>query len=228
MDKIQNDVLTEAIEKAFWKDVLYEILSSMDPWDVDIVELSNRYLKKVKEMKNLNFRIPTNVLIVCSVLLRMKADILKFKEEVDENEYETPEEESDLIELESEEISGINSEGITSEISLIPKRVLSRRVTAEELISAIQSVLETQPKRRKKISLSEPIVIETREDFKNVMEEVYQRICELLSKKEKVKFSEITDKENLVKTFISIIFLSNNQKLKLEQQKIYEEIYIRK
>lgn len=225
MDKIQNEVLDEAIEKGFWKDVLYEVISSMDPWDVDIVELSNRYLIKVREIRELSFRIPTNVLIVCSVLLRMKSEILRFEDDSAENGDECAiiTGDSDSTEEQNDEINGLDFD-----IALIPRRVPKRSVTAEELISAIQSVLGSQPEKRRKISAGEPIIVETEEDIKETMEDVYNKICAILSKKEKVSFSEITDRENIVKTFISIIYLSNNQKLKLEQEKIYDEIYIKK
>jgi len=228
MEKIQNEVLDEVIERGLWKDVLYEIISSMDPWDIDIVELSNRYIMKIQEMREINFRIPTNVLIVCSILLRMKSEILKFRDKDDSTKND------DESEITSEDYSSTEEQNETNifdaDIALIPRRVPKRSVTAEELISAIQSVLESSRiERKRKIFAGEQMmIVETEEDLKEAMEEIYNKICTILSKKEKTSFSEITDGKNIIKTFISIIYLSNNKKLKLEQEKIYEEIYIRK
>ena len=64
------------IENSFWRDILYEIINTLDPWDIDLSELATRYSQKVKEMQEMNFKIPANVILVSSVLLRMKADIL--------------------------------------------------------------------------------------------------------------------------------------------------------
>lgn len=76
----QLDELMES-EDVTWRDILYEVLKGMNPWDVDLVELATRYSQKVDEMREMNFRIPANVVLVCSVLLRMKADILTPRED---------------------------------------------------------------------------------------------------------------------------------------------------
>jgi len=182
MEKIQNEVLDEVIERGLWKDVLYEIISSMDPWDIDIVELSNRYIMKIQEMREINFRIPTNVLIVCSILLRMKSEILRFRDKDDSTKND------DESEITSEDYSSTEEQNETNifdaDIALIPRRVPKRSVTAEELISAIQSVLESSRiERKRKIFAGEQMmIVETEEDLKEAMEEIYNKICTILSK----------------------------------------------
>ncbi len=73
-----QEALEERIGTSFWRDILYEIISTMDSWDIDITLLASRYSTRVSEMEEMNFRIPANVVIVSAVLLRMKAQFVGF------------------------------------------------------------------------------------------------------------------------------------------------------
>ncbi len=214
-------------EDEFWKDTLYEIISTMNVWDIDIVKLANEYTKKIESMKNLNFRIPAKALIVCAVLLRMKADILMLEENKDNNNII----ESNIVDFNNdEEIFNENSEKNKfdiPEISLIPKRVLKQKISAEELINAINEVLKSEKKERKKkketiIEIKPPV------DIRESVKEIYEKIIKILNEKNTVAFSQIVNKENLIRSFMSLLFLSNEGKILLKQEKIYSEILIMK
>jgi len=215
-------------EDEFWKDALYEIISTMNVWDIDIVKLANEYTKKIESMKNLNFRIPAKALIVCAVLLRMKADILMLEENKDDKDNII---ESNIIDFNNdEEIFNENSEKNKfniPEISLIPKRVLKQKISAEELINAINEVLKSEKKERKKkketiIEIKPPV------DIRESVKEIYEKIIKILNEKNVVAFSQIVNKENLIRSFMSLLFLSNEGKILLKQEKIYNEILIMK
>ena len=81
--------------------------------------------------------------------------------------------------------------------------------------------------RRKKIKF-ERMIIPLEEDIKKLIDEIYNKILKILKKKESVTFSEITmKKEDRIRVFISLLHLSNNQKLKLGQEKMFGEISIK-
>ena len=128
MDKIE--ALIEDTELS-WKDILYEVISGLDPWDINLAELATRYAKRVREMREMNFRIPANVVLVSSVLLRMKADIL--------NPHD-PEPYTELAEsfkyMFGEAIPEFPSliGSVDFDLELRPNRVPRRRITAVELI----------------------------------------------------------------------------------------------
>lgn len=235
MDSIENFTppdIESMIETSFWKDTIYEIIQTMDPWDVDIVELATRYSKRIEQMQEMNFRIPANVVIVSSVLLRMKSEVIGLggngsfnldglidPEETGEFEYFQPE---------KQQMEGGNGDTFIP-LEIKPKRVLKRRVTAMELITALQQILEDKAIKKKVENLSEKktILINIDIDIRQLIEETYNKIMEILSRKDVVLFSELAgNKEEIIATFISLLHLSNKQKLKLSQERIFDEIYI--
>lgn len=230
---IKNVDLDEMLKKSFWKDILYEIISSMDPWDVDIAELAAMYAKKVEEMREMNFRIPANVIIVSSVLLRMKSQLMSFTEVNTDPDTGGWMEDSELImdasvlDSDTETLDGDG--GLSDSLMVRPKRVPKRRVTALELISTIQGVLEDRVIREKiKVKNGgKKLIILLDKDIKQLIDETYRKVMEMLSNKDEVLFSEIAHgRDEVVPAFISLLHLSNKQKLKLRQEKIFDEIYI--
>jgi len=225
----------------FWKDIIYEIISNMNPWDIDIAQLANGYAKKVEDIEKTEFKTPANVIIVSSVLLRMKADIIA-SINFNPNEYRDDEgSDVDFISLDEfdptlfadmpdeEGAELVDWQAIS--LAVKPKRVPRRRVTAFELISAIQEVLEDKKikectkKNKKEKRVME---VEVKRDRGKIIEETYLRIMDILSNKNIVLFSEITDnREEVISTLVSLLHLSHKQKLKLKQEKLFDEIFIK-
>src|SRR4030042_683888 len=66
------------VEKIGWKEIIHELINTeqLDPWDIDICILTNRFLDKVRKLEEANFFISSQVLLAASLLLRFKSDIL--------------------------------------------------------------------------------------------------------------------------------------------------------
>jgi segregation and condensation protein A len=234
MEKI--DQMMESGDAA-WRDILYSVLEGMNPWDIDLVELATRYSVKVDQMQRMSFVLPANVVLVCSVLLRMKADILTpKKEEFDDfsaslnfifsSDYPI----AALLDLEHEPYP----------IAIKPARELTRKVTAQELISAIQDALSERTRlieranmreARKKAGKEESPIEYYLEPQLNIMEAIestYSAVMAILASKETVLMSEIAStRDEIVRTFLSLLHLSNTQKVSLDQQQLFGEIYIK-
>ncbi|PKP58165.1 MAG: hypothetical protein CVT88_07780 [Candidatus Altiarchaeales archaeon HGW-Altiarchaeales-1] len=216
-------------EGEFWKDTLYEILSTMDPWNVDIVKLAKEYSAKIEDMKDLNFKTPANALIVCAVLLRMKADVLMPEENKGDDYTDTNiGEDGDY----DDENSGLRNKLNLTDISLIPKRILKRKISAEELMMAIDEALKSEKREikiKRKVIERQIIEITPSTDMRKSIDEIYKNIINFLnnsSPENIVKFSQISDKENIVRNFISLLFLSDEGKILLKQEELYGEIFI--
>lgn len=226
------DTLIETQELT-WRDIIYEIVRGMDPWNIDIIELATRYSKKVEEMQEMNFRIPANVVLVSSVLLRMKADILSPREE---DPYTNMAESLNFI-LDGNILESIYHEGngdteLDFTLGIKPRRVPSRRVTADELISAIQAALEERGVRQRKKSNKDngdiTMVIVPEVNMEKFIDDIYSRVIKILSQKEVVLFSELAKtRDDVIHTFISLLHLSNRRKLNISQERMFDEIYIR-
>ncbi|MDI6730833.1 MAG: segregation/condensation protein A [Candidatus Altarchaeum sp.] len=227
-------------EGEFWKDTLYEILSTMDPWNVDIVKLAKEYSAKIEDLKDLNFKIPANALIVCTVLLRMKADVLMTEENKEEDCIDMTMNEGTSYDSEHESRDKLN----LCDLSLISKRILKRKISTDELMNAINEVLKTEKsevneRKDKKKTIERPTIeITPSVDVRKSIDEIYNEIINFLDNNENinknvennnekfVKFSQISDNEKFVRNFISLLFLSDEGKILLKQDELYGEIFI--
>ncbi len=131
-----------------------------------------------------------------------------------------------------EDLIGVGGSGgnvSSSDIVVKPNRVLKRRITALELIAAIQDVLEDSAikSRIPGKPLDRSLVIAMRTDIKHLIEETYERVIAILAGRKEVTFSELAQgRDEIVSTFISLLHLSNSQRLKLRQEKLFDELYI--
>lgn len=229
MDKLAALIETPDLS---WRDILYEVLSGLDPWDINLSELASRYSARVREMREMNFRLPANVIIVSSVLLRMKADLLSPRGE--EPYAELSESLNFLFDGDFSQVLESLREGGEEEFefSLKPQRIPRRRVTADELIDAIQKALEERGVRRKRTLEARveerEVFIEDEADVLALIEDTYRQVAALLSRKEVVLFSELArTRDEVISTLMSLLHLSNEARLFLSQEKLFGEIYIR-
>ncbi|MFH1721061.1 MAG: hypothetical protein ABH950_00495 [Candidatus Altiarchaeota archaeon] len=230
-----------ADEELTWRDIIFGILEDMDPWDVDISELASRYARHVDEMREMNFRIPAQVVLLSSVLLRMKSDLLPLGGP--DNGVLSAEEffggmEFDVFGLSPEELAASGGNGKLKDgevpILLTPKRVPKRRISAVELLSAIHDVLEEKQARQQFLDVvsvkpsSQTIIIKAETDIRRLIEETYSNIVELLSGKEEVLFSDLAStREKVIKLFVPLLHLWAKQKVSLTQEFLYGPIHIR-
>jgi len=56
----------------------------VNPWNIDIVDITDKYLAKMFEMKAQNLRLTGRTLLFAAILLRLKSNIL---ENIDINEF---------------------------------------------------------------------------------------------------------------------------------------------
>lgn len=221
-------------EDVAWRDILYSVLKGMDPWDVNLVELASRYSQKVDEMKLMNFRIPANVVLVCSVLLRMKADILTPRKE----EYADYATSLNFIFNSDYPISALlgGQDNEPYPIAVKPARVLTRRVTATELIEAIQDALAERTKTLEKAAIRAQekddriteLVLEPEINILEIIESTYNRVINALANRDCVPFSEMAKtKDEILFIFMSLLHLSNSQRVVLTQERLFGEIFIK-
>jgi segregation and condensation protein A len=227
MEKQGSVFLEEIIEKddASWQYIIYDLVKSgqIDPWDIDIIELTNKFLAKLEEMDRKKLHISSKVLLAAAILVKMKAELLYKSLTSKEKEREEAKEE-------------YVTEAI--DIALIPKIPLERerKITLEELMAALKSALKTEERRirkrlqfRKLIDFS--IVVPKPIDWLKKMNEVYEAVLQKLRQlnKEKIYFSDLLGKstrEEKAIFFISLIHLDFQKKLCLQQESFLSDIEI--
>ena len=72
-DQILDMLLKE--DEITWQNILYDLIKSeqMDPWDVDISLLSNKYLETLRKMQKMNFFVSGKIILAASMLLKIKS-----------------------------------------------------------------------------------------------------------------------------------------------------------
>jgi segregation and condensation protein A len=214
--KNTNVDLVELIEQPTWKSILLDLVrkEKMDVWAIDLIELSQKYLRKIQELKENNLRIPANAMLACAILLKLKSRTIKLP-------YEEAEEEEQLPEI-----------GELPELQPIA-RIKERTVTLDELLKEIEAVIEKTRSRSAITREAEKIMIElptlTRQDLSEKMDAVYARILENADEQGLVLFSSIIDENNIIEvvtTFLCLLFLAAKDRVRLWQESFFGEIFI--
>ena len=216
-----------------WQAIIYDLINTeqLDPWDIDISLLTKKYLEKVRELEETNLFVSSKVLFAASLLLRMKSEILL--------NYYIPNLDSILFGKKDEKKYVRERIELDEEIpELVPRSPLPRfrKVTLQELMSALGKAITTETRRIKRVVLTRQQEIETaialpkgRINIHDKIKSVYLRLKEIFSKREqRVAFSEIAGatSEERIAHFVPLLHLDNQHKVFLEQDGHLEEIYI--
>ena len=72
-DKIFNILFQE--DELTWQNIIYDLVRSeeMDAWDIDISMIAQKFLERLKALKDMDFRISGKVVLASSILLKMKS-----------------------------------------------------------------------------------------------------------------------------------------------------------
>jgi len=222
------------VEKLSWQQIIYDLIRTeqLDPWDIDISILTNKFLEKVRKLEEANFFISSQVLLAASLLLRLKSEILLdqyipsldailFGKKNEQKKYS-----QERIELD-EEVPGLVLR------TPLPR---FRKVSLEELMNALGQAINTENRRIRKVIIAKQQELETalslprhRINIKDKLREVHSKLRKIFSnREEKLAFSEIAGKTNeeRVATFIPLLHLDTQHKVWLEQHGHFEEIWI--
>ena len=223
----EENILQLIIQKESWEEVIYHIVSieNLDPWDIDLVKLTESFLNYINRIKELDFRIPAKIVFVAAVLLRLKADYLSIFEE--EETIEEVAKEKPFVDL------GIDPNLI--QLGVPMKRIPKRQVTLDELIKALKKALAVRERKEKRIKLWRRRLRMniTEEDITKKIEHIMNEINELMHKmkKNKLKFSQIVEEWNrdqIIDHFVPLLHLEKNEKVRTEQEEFFKEIWITK
>ena len=125
----------------------------IDPWNVDIVDVTDKYLTHLFQMKAQNLRLTGRTLLFAAILLRLKSNVL---EGIDVNQIEGINEEEQIDEFELEDDSWddneINTNNVVSLDEVLQRRTSirlnrSRTVNLKDLIKQLQFYEELDRKQ---------------------------------------------------------------------------------
>ena len=214
-----------------WKSIIYELVKSeqMDPWDIDVSVLSNKYIEMIKKMKEMDLRISGNVLLAAALLLKIKSTRL-VGDDIDAfDKLMAGQSDDDLLDY---GMDTIIKEAYERK-ELIPRtpQPRKRKVSIYDLINALQKALEVQKRRTINSTPIDVKIPEKKVDITAIIKDLYLQILNFFNKgSNRLTFSKLIPsekKEDKVLTFIPLLHLTNQRKIDLYQQEHFGEIEIR-
>lgn len=148
----------------------------IDPWRIDIVEVTDRFLSELERQKALDLRISGRTLFFASLLLRMKSEYLLEPEEDegDEGSFDL-DDEPEGWGAEDEPFAGEPIARLEAEIHrrLERKRLRKRPETLFDLITVLRYMERDEQRRRRSVRAS-PITVDPGEVIGIAHEEGYR------------------------------------------------------
>ncbi len=225
-----------------WKEIIHDLINTeqLDPWDINIIILTDRYLDKVRELEEADFFISGKVLLAASLLLRIKSEVLlnKYIKSVDEILFADKNKDQLRTGLEKGQVFEIFENDEIPE--LIPKSPMPRfrRVTLQEIMDSLNKAIATENRRiKRKISEKDRLrqtsfsMPKRKFSIKDKIKEIYGKLLNQLKeeeKRKKISFSEFVgeDKEERIISFSSLLHLDYQKKVWLQQEDHFDEFYI--
>ncbi len=208
-----SDLSIEALVKEDnWRAVLVELIVSnkLDPWNIDIEKLASTFVEKLEELTKEGFDVPANLVLACAIVVKFKSLSLELKEE----ERLPTIDEDDIIPTDTD----------VSAIRLNPRMPITIREivhAVEKTLKKIKAPVATKPS---KSMPKEDIHIEVEEE--NIQNEV-DALYNHLQKLRKTRFSNLVPDDALwARTLLSVLFLTNDEKVRLYQERVFEDIEV--
>ena len=220
-----------------WQTILYELVRTeqMNPWDINLSLLSQKFIDMVREMKKMDLRVSGKIILAAAILLKFKSkrlvgeDLLNLDRLI--NQSDEDEDEGLLDEL-TDEFEGERE--ALKDAQLIPRtpQARKRKVSIHDLVDALQKAVEVKKRRvMRDIPAVEVKIPEKKMDVSEMIHGVYGRIKRFFSgqNNKKLTFSKLIpsdSKEDKVYTFIPLLHLENDRKIDMKQFRHFGEISI--
>jgi segregation and condensation protein A len=215
----------------------------IDPWNINIIEVTDRFLSELERRRQLNLQVSGRTLFYASTLLRMKSEQLQIVEEV--------EDEGDGEDLFGDDYGGEAGDEIDYGSRLGPierleheiQRRLDRKnmrkspITLFELITELKNI-EKEERRRRRMTVdhSDDSLIDADDVVSIAHEEGFQessltRLAEYLEGleiDEEMTLAELCEKMEwgIPEVYIPLLFLALDGRCSLRQEEFFGDIWV--
>lgn len=253
---IENDLLLQGqANEIDGISILVEMAKNgkVDPWNIDIVDVTDKYLSQIFKIKANNLRLTGRTLLFAAILLKLKSNILEgisvnqFEENpvdaiCDEGYDDFYDEDNHNYEEELPRNNVISIDEVLERRTSI-RLNRNRVVTLKDLIRqlkfyeeldkkrTLKNTLERHAKRRVKsyanFTADDIINIAHDEYIEKSVEVLHENLLRIFEKEEKVELNTLTllgmDK---ISAYIALLFLSVNENYDLVQDEFYSDLYV--
>ena len=241
---IKKDTQTDAIE------IILDLvkLGKIDPWNIDIVDLYDKYIKRISELKQENLRSVGKAILFSSTLLKIKSDILQgitiddfemepddlFVDDMMDNDYEQMQIPTNNIVSFDEVLQRRTSVRLNRKRTVTLKDLIRHIQFYEDLEKkyAIKNALDRKERRvRNYASLKAQDIKELahEEYVEQVVEKMRQNLAQILTREEMIELRELCllgfDKSS---AYIALLFLTREEQFEIYQEEFYGKLYAKK
>lgn len=221
----------------------------IDPWNIDILDVTEKYLQRMIELKSLNLHVASRTLLFASILCRLQSNVLAGLTLEDFKDEPEPIYDDDgfVVEYPDEDQEFIPTSNVVSFEDALQRRTSirlnrNRVVTLKDLIkqlefyeklekrASMKSAHERAKRHVRNYSRLTPdeIVSMAHEEYieesvlilKDNLEQIFNRV-------EKIELNELTmlgmDK---ISAYLALLFLSRDTDYELEQEEFYSDLYV--
>ena len=218
-----------------WEGLLRRLTADMDPWDIDIAELAQRYRDYIHALREMQFEIPGRMVLTCSVLLRMKSDILLAIGRPTDRDGLVAELEEAIDEAFVDWTPPVEP----GAFSLPVIRKPTRQVTLLDLSQALQRAMKVSRRRAERLIDRAELDEEAYDpfevfeiggtDFGERLHGLFERIKKMLSGHRVLSFFRLLDrgdKEERVQRFFEVLHLMAEGQIQCSQKEFLGDIVI--
>ncbi len=219
----------------------------IDPWNIDIIDVTDKYLTHLFQSKAQNLRLTGRTLLFASILLKLKSNIL---EGVELSDFDPQPEEPDLefdddtLDYDSEYIPTNNVVSIDEVLQrrtsvrlnrnrVVTLRDLIRQLEFYEMLDKKQSLRNAHERAKRRVknysNLSPEDIINLAHDeyIEKGVERLRANLEEILNRQDKIELNELTllgmDR---ISAYISLLFLTAESNYDLVQDEFYSDLYV--
>lgn len=231
-----------------------EILVSMaksgkiDPWNIDIVDVTDKYLAHLFQMKSQNLRLTGRTLLFAAVLLKLKSNVLEGIDIVDFDEQETadeldynddfnPDDYDDYVPTNNvisiDEVLQRRTSVRLNRSRVVTLRDLIRQLEFYEMLEKKQSLKNAHERAKRRVrsyaNLSPDDIVNLAHDeyIEDGVERLKANLEQILLREDKIELNELTllgmDR---ISAYIALLFLSVNTDYELVQDEFYSDLYV--
>ena len=241
--QLEQEIRVDGIE------MLVEMAKSgkIDPWNINIVDIADRYLMQTFEAKSQNLKVTGRTLLFASVLLKLKSNVLKGLDVSEWLPDEAPDFDIDDDMNSEDDFHSYNTTNVISIDEVLQRRTsvkLNRKrvVTLEDLIKQLEFyemldkklALKNAHERAKRrvrsyanITPADLINLEHDNFIEDSVQNIKNKLEKLFNKKDKIELNELVSiGMSKVVAYLALLFLAADSDIDLVQEEFYSDLYV--
>jgi len=215
-----------------WQAMIYSLIEeeNMNPWDIDVSLIAKKFLSKLRQLKEMDFRISGKIILASAILLKIKSKRLLDTEIVALDNLMNSEDSLDLLE---EITEPVKYEGERHAIRPRTPQPRVRKISVYDLVDALEKALKLEKKRSFYKKPEEVKIVapkKTEEDLQSRMQNILQEATAYFKANPLLTFEQLVPSENRedkVMTFVPLLHLENQRVLDMIQKQHFGQINIK-